>query len=39
MFDTGVEAVASSPAEFAAALKIEMARSGKMIQDAGIKAD
>jgi tripartite-type tricarboxylate transporter receptor subunit TctC len=39
MFDAGVDIVASSPADFAAALKVEMARSGKMIQDAGIMAD
>ena len=39
MVDAGVEVVANSPAEFAAFLKIEMARAEKMIQAAGIKAD
>ena len=36
-FNAGVEAVGSSPEEFAATIKSEMARVGKVIKDAGIK--
>ena len=37
--NAGVEAVGSSPGELAAAIKADMARWGKVIKDAGIKAD
>jgi len=36
---TSVEVVGSSPEEFAAFIKSDMARMGKVIKDAGIKAD
>ncbi len=36
-FNVGVEVVASSPQEFAAAMKSEMARLGKVIKDAGLR--
>src|SRR5258707_8383557 len=36
-FNMGVEAVGSSPEEFAATVKSEMARLGKMLRDAGIR--
>ena len=36
---SGTEVVASTPAEFAAFLKSEIARMGKVIKDAGIRAD
>jgi tripartite-type tricarboxylate transporter receptor subunit TctC len=36
-FSIGVEAVGSSPEEFAATVKSEMARLGKMLRDAGIR--
>ena len=36
-FNMGVEAVGSSPEEFAATMKSEMARLGKMLRDAGIR--
>ena len=39
LLNTGVEAVASSPAAFAAAIKADMAKWGKLIKDAGIRAD
>ena len=39
LLNTGVEAVASSPAAFAAAIKVDMAKWGKLIKDAGIRAD
>jgi tripartite-type tricarboxylate transporter receptor subunit TctC len=35
----GVEAVGSTPEQFAATLKIEMARWGKLIRDAGIRSE
>jgi len=38
-FRTGFEAVASSPAEFAAAIKADISRLGKVIKDAGIRVD
>jgi tripartite-type tricarboxylate transporter receptor subunit TctC len=38
-FNTGVEIVASSPEQFAAAVKSEIAKWGKVIKDADIKAD
>ena len=37
LLSTGVEAVGSSPEEFAAVIKSEMARMGKVIKDAGIR--
>jgi tripartite-type tricarboxylate transporter receptor subunit TctC len=39
LFKAGIEVVASSPAEFAAAIKTDMARSGKVIKQAGIRTD
>ena len=39
LFNAGVEVVGSSPEEFAATVKSEMAKWGKVIKDAGIKAD
>ena len=38
-FKAGIEVVASSPAEFAAAIREDMARSGKVIRAAGIRTD
>jgi tripartite-type tricarboxylate transporter receptor subunit TctC len=38
-FNTGVETVASTPEELAARIKSEMAKWGKVIKDAGIRAD
>jgi tripartite-type tricarboxylate transporter receptor subunit TctC len=35
----GVEMVGSSPEQFAATIKADMARMGKVIKDAGISAD
>ena len=37
--NTGSEVVASSPEQFAAVIKSEMARMGKVIKAAGIRAD
>jgi tripartite-type tricarboxylate transporter receptor subunit TctC len=37
LFDSGAEVVASSPAELTAAMKSEMAVTGKLIKDAGIR--
>lgn len=37
LFNTGVEVVGSSPEQFAAKIKSEMARMGKVIKDAGIR--
>ncbi|MBI3044492.1 MAG: tripartite tricarboxylate transporter substrate binding protein [Betaproteobacteria bacterium] len=39
LFASGVEIVASSPAQFAARVRSEMDRLGKLIRDAGIRAD
>jgi tripartite-type tricarboxylate transporter receptor subunit TctC len=39
IFATGSEVVGNSPQQFAAAMKAEMTRLGKVIKDAGIKAD
>ncbi len=39
LFNVGVEAVGSSPEELASSMKSEMARIGRMIKDAGIRAD
>ena len=38
-FDTGVETVGSSPQEFATLIRTQMTTWGKVIADAGIKAD
>jgi tripartite-type tricarboxylate transporter receptor subunit TctC len=38
-FSAGVETVGGSPQEFAAAIKSDMARLGKVITDAGIRAE
>ena len=38
-FNSGVEVVGSSPAEFAATIKSEIARMGKVIKDVGIRAE
>ena len=38
-FNSGVETVGSTPEEFAAKIKSEMARLGKMIREIGIKPD
>lgn len=35
----GIEVVGSSPAQFAAAIKTDMARTGKILRDAGIRTD
>ena len=37
LFNTGVEAVASSPRELATAMESEMTRMGKLIKDAGLR--
>jgi tripartite-type tricarboxylate transporter receptor subunit TctC len=37
LFDSGAEAVASSPAELTAAMKSEMAATGKLIREAGLR--
>jgi len=37
LLDSGAEAIASSPAELTAAIKSEMATTGKLIKDAGIR--
>lgn len=39
LFGIGVEPVGSLPDEFAAAIKTDMARMGKVIKEAGIRAD
>jgi tripartite-type tricarboxylate transporter receptor subunit TctC len=39
LLNLGVEVVGSSPEQFAAAIRSEMARMGKVIRDAGLKAD
>jgi tripartite-type tricarboxylate transporter receptor subunit TctC len=39
LFRAGVEAVGSTPEQFAATLKTEMARWGKLIREAGIRAE
>lgn len=39
LFNSGVEAVGSSPAQFAARIQSEMSRLGKVIRDAGIRSD
>jgi tripartite-type tricarboxylate transporter receptor subunit TctC len=38
-FTSGAEIVGGSPEQFGAAIKSEMARMGKVIKDAGIKAE
>jgi len=37
LFNTGIEVIASSPEQFAATIKSEMARMGKVIKDAGLR--
>ena len=37
--NTGVEMIGSGPEQFAAAIKSEVSRMGKVIRDAGIRAD
>ncbi len=39
VFNAGVETVGSSPAQFAATIKSEIARMGKVIKDAGIRGE
>jgi tripartite-type tricarboxylate transporter receptor subunit TctC len=39
LFNAGVEAVSSSPEQFATAIKADIARLAKVIKDAGIKAE
>lgn len=39
LFDSGAEVIAGSPAELTAAMKSEMATTGKLIKDAGIRAE
>jgi tripartite-type tricarboxylate transporter receptor subunit TctC len=39
LFDSGSEAIAGSPVELAAAMKSEMATTGKLIKDLGIRAE
>ena len=39
LVDLGVDIVASTPEEFAAYLRTEIARYAKVIKDAGIKAE
>jgi tripartite-type tricarboxylate transporter receptor subunit TctC len=38
-FNAGTETVGSTPEQLAATMKSEMARLGKVIKDAGIRAD
>ena len=39
LFNSGTEVVGNSPEELAAKIKSEMATSGKLIKDAGIRAE
>ena len=39
LLGAGVESVGSTPEEFAAVIKSEMTRMGKVIKDAGIRED
>ncbi len=39
LFNAGVEAVGSTPEQFAATLKLEMTKWGKVIKDAGIRSE
>jgi tripartite-type tricarboxylate transporter receptor subunit TctC len=39
LLKAGIEVVGSTPAQFAAAIKSDMARIGKIIRDAGIRTD
>jgi tripartite-type tricarboxylate transporter receptor subunit TctC len=39
LFSVGEEIIASTPEEFAATIKTDMARLGKLVKDAGIKAE
>jgi len=38
-FNAGIETVGSTPEQLAGSIKAEMARLGKVIKDAGIRAD
>lgn len=38
-FNTGTQTVGSSPAQFAAVIKSKLTRIGKLIREAGIRAD
>ena len=38
LFNAGVEVVGNSPEEFAAAMRIDMAKVSKLIKDAGLRA-
>jgi tripartite-type tricarboxylate transporter receptor subunit TctC len=38
LFNIGIEVVGSSPQQLAATMKLEMARTGKLIRDKGIRA-
>ena len=39
LFDSGAEVIAGPPAELAATIKAEMATIGKLVKQAGIRAD
>jgi tripartite-type tricarboxylate transporter receptor subunit TctC len=39
LFRAGIEVIASSPGQLASAMRADMARMGKVIKDAGIRAD
>ena len=39
LFASGVETVAGSPEQLGAAVRADMARAGKLIRDAGIRAE
>lgn len=39
LFSVGTETIASTPAQFTAAMKAEIERTGKLIKDTGIQAD
>ncbi|NBR29307.1 MAG: hypothetical protein EBT83_12980 [Betaproteobacteria bacterium] len=39
LFNSGAEVVANSPREFAAYMKADMQKMGKVIKDAGIRAE
>ncbi len=39
LFNAGIDVIASTPAQFAAAIKTDMAQTGKVLHDAGIRTD
>ena len=39
LLNSGVESVGSTPAEFAAIIKVDMAKWGKLIRETGMRAD